>query len=213
MQVLLLSCKRSHVALQRYGDEGAAWKVPTKLLNKNSICYCAGVGENISFEQGLYSEVKPNLFLFDPTPRSVKFIKKQKLPKKIQFHNWGLWSKNSTQKFFAPPLESYVSHSIVNLHNTKEYFVAECKSLEWIMKQLGHARLDMLKIDIEGAEYMVLNQLLKSKIRPTILAVEFDQPTPVKKTFAMIRHLIDAGYTLADQTDWNFIFLFKQENI
>lgn len=213
MQILLLRFKRNEEPLMTFGDNGAAWKVPVGLLSKKSICYCAGVGENITFEKGLYATIQPNVFLFDPTPRSISFIKKQRLPKKIQFNSWGLWSKNSKQKFFAPPLDSYVSHSIVNLHHTKEYFIAECKSLEWIMKKLSHKHLDLLKIDIEGAEYMVLNHLLETKIRPTILAVEFDQPTPVMKTFAMISNLVAAGYELADQTDWNFIFIYKQKPV
>jgi FkbM family methyltransferase len=211
IRLLLWRDVQSAVELTTLGNYGAAWKVPLSLLSKKAICYCGGVGEDISFEQALYQAVQPHIFCFDPTPRAVSYIKTLALPKKIAFFPWGLWSKNSQQKFFAPPQESFVSHSIVNLHQTQDYFLASCKTLPWIMKKLGHTKIDLLKIDIEGAEYMVLNHLLTTSIRPQILAVEFDQPTPVLKTYQMIRKLIGNGYTLCDQTDWNFIFVRNPE--
>lgn len=208
IRLLLFPLKQRRSDLVAFGNRGARWKVPLSFLTKNSICYSAGVGEDISFERKLYAKIPINSYLFDPTPRAITFIEKQKLPQKMHFYHWGLWAKNSKQKFFVPPQKSFVSHSIVNLHHTKEYFIADCKSLEWIMKRMGHTHLDLLKIDIEGAEYAVLNHLLKTKIRPTILMVEFDQPMPVWKTYTMILKLIENGYSLSDQTDWNFIFVY-----
>lgn len=213
IKVLIARYLQRGMQLRSFGNPGATWKVPPQLLSKKSICYCAGVGEDISFEKELYTDVQPALFLFDPTPRAIDYIKEQKLPRKIQFSPWGLWSKNSKQKFFAPPVDSFVSHSIVNLHQTQKYFIADCKSLSWIMKELGHDHLDMLKIDIEGAEYMVLEQLLSTQLRPKVLAVEFDQPTPVNKTFSMVLELIIAGYSLVDQTGWNFIFVYNSDSL
>lgn len=212
LRILLFPDHYKIIQLDTFGNHGAQWKVPTALFSRRSICYCAGVGEDISFELGLYSESHPFIFLFDPTPRAISYIKKQPISPKITFYPWGLWSKNSIQKFYAPPMESYVSHSIVNLHQTQTYFEADCKSLVWIMKTLGHTQLDMLKIDIEGAEYMVLEELLRSRIRPKVLAIEFDQPTPLFKTFSMIKNLITAGYILVDHTGWNFIFVYNQKN-
>lgn len=206
---IVLSPSNTTLKLTTFGNAGAAWKVPLSLLKSNSICYCAGVGEDISFEKELFRTKQPHIFLFDPTPRAINFVKTIHLPKKIKFIPWGLWSKNSRQKFFSPSSESFVSHSIVNLHHTTKYFKADCKSLTWIMKKLEHTQLDLLKIDIEGAEYVVLHQLLKSSSRPKILAVEFDQPTPVLKTFRMIRQLITSGYQLIDHTNWNFIFVYR----
>jgi len=213
IQILLRNKKDEKILVTEIGNPGAMWKVPTSLINKRSICYCAGVGEDISFEKGLFQLSQSSFFFFDPTPRSIEFMRKQKLSSKIHFKPWGLWSKNSKQKFFAPKTQSFVSHSIVNLHKTKDYFIADCKSLDAIMKYYGHKKLDLLKIDIEGAEYMVLYQLLSTSLRPSIIAVEFDQPMPVKKTYNMILNLIHAEYTLINQTGWNFIFLYSPKRI
>ena len=41
------------------------------------------------------------------------------------------------------------------------------------MKSNGHSHLDLLKIDIEGAEYEVLNYLINKSISVTQILVEF----------------------------------------
>lgn len=200
--------QRKKFPVETLGNRGAQWKIPLSLLSQQSVCYCAGVGEDISFELELSKIIHPQIFLFDPTPRAIRYIKGIPLSRKIHFSPWGLWATNSKQKFYQPQSQAYVSHSIVNLHGTHEYFIAECKSLDWIMKQNRHPELSLLKLDIEGAEYAVLEKLLRTKNRPKILAVEFDQPTPLFQTISMIVRLIKSGYILVDQTRWNFIFVY-----
>ena len=43
-----------------------------------------------------------------------------------------------------------------------------------IMEEHNHRHIDLLKIDIEGAEIEVLEQMLLDNIKPTYLLVEFD---------------------------------------
>ena len=42
------------------------------------------------------------------------------------------------------------------------------------MKGHKHNKIDLLKLDIEGAEVKVLNSMVESEIFPRYLAVEFD---------------------------------------
>lgn len=57
------------------------------------------------------------------------------------------------------------------------------------MQNFNHSRLDLLKIDIEGAEYTVLNQILNENIQINLLCVEFDQPMAYSITKEMINRL------------------------
>lgn len=41
------------------------------------------------------------------------------------------------------------------------------------MNQLGHTQLDLLKIDIEGAEYAVIDDMLQSRLNVRQFLVEF----------------------------------------
>ncbi len=72
-------------------------------------------------------------------------------------------------------------------------------SLSTILRKLGHDRIDLMKIDIEGAEYEVLDGLLASPVKPTQLLVEFHHRFPgigLEKTADVIERLRDAGYKI-----------------
>ncbi len=42
------------------------------------------------------------------------------------------------------------------------------------MEQYGHTQIDLLKLDIEGAEIETVNQMLYDKIYPTYILIEID---------------------------------------
>jgi len=72
-------------------------------------------------------------------------------------------------------------------------------SLSSITTKLDHDRIDLLKIEIEGAEYELLDALLASDIKPTQLLVEFHHRFPgigIDKTAALSKRLGDAGYKI-----------------
>lgn len=71
--------------------------------------------------------------------------------------------------------------------------------LSSIATRLGHSRIDLLKMDIEGAEYEVLEGLLTSPVKPNQLLVEFHHRFPsigLEKTADIIRRLQKAGYKI-----------------
>ena len=186
------------IDLIRIGTAYGGWTIPKDLLHKESICYCAGAGEDISFDIGLVNEYGCNVYIFDPTPRAKKHFdyiatqvqngKKAKINNgnkyytisekqldKLFFHPFGLWHEESVQKFYVPKNSCHVSHSILNLQKTDQFFEAVCKRLSTIMDQLGHNHLDLLKLDIEGAEYAVLDSILEDNVSIRCICLEFDE--------------------------------------
>ena len=181
--------------------------MPTKLLKKNWIYYLVGVGTDISFDLALTKRVGCEAYLFDPTPKAIEFMRGYKTQKQLHFFPYGVWHKDIALDFFAPIEAGWVSHSVVNLQNTPTSFQAECKRISTLAKQLKHKHVDFLKLDISGAEYAVLEDLLATKNLPEVLLIEFDQPVFVYKTYKMILRLVAAGYDLAVRDMWNFTFV------
>ena len=94
---------------------------------------------------------------------------------------------------------------------TREHaFKASCNRLTTIMEKLKHKKVDLIKLDIDGAEYLVLNDMLASGIKPKVLLVDFDQPVSVLKTYKMILKILNAGYNLAIRDMWNYTFIRNQ---
>lgn len=205
---------------KKWGTEYGGWYVPDNYLTENSICYCVGAGEDISFDMALRDNFDCNVITIDPTPRAIKHFNNiqneysktnQNNPDKWSFLPYGLWIKNNVQKFYVPKNNAHVSHSIVNLQKTNEFFEAKCKTLKTIMEELKHSNIDLLKMDIEGAEHEVIKQIFKDKIYPKILLIEFDQPCEIKKMNKTIDLIIKNGYDYCHLDGWNFAFMKKNK--
>ena len=64
-------------------------------------------------------------------------------------------------------------------------------SLKTIMQKLGHQRLDLLKLDIEGGEYEVLDNLIANKTAVNQLLIEFHHNYPAL-SFSMTKNALDS---------------------
>ncbi|MEI8197055.1 MAG: hypothetical protein WCI73_14240, partial [Phycisphaerae bacterium] len=52
----------------------AGWGLPVQLLNGHSICYCGGVGRDITLELMLAYHYGCQVFAFDPTYYAVSHV-------------------------------------------------------------------------------------------------------------------------------------------
>jgi hypothetical protein len=67
------------------------------------------------------------------------------------------------------------------------------------MKRLGHSRIDLLKMNIEGGEYAVIADMVVSSIEIGQLVVEFHHRLPgfdVSQTVAAVRQLNAGDYKI-----------------
>src|SRR5690242_18859561 len=76
-KILVLSGVKtdSNEKMERLGTGNGAWVVPISLIDENSICYCVGCGEDISFDLELIKRFNCEVFSFDPTPKAIQHIK------------------------------------------------------------------------------------------------------------------------------------------
>ena len=181
-----------------FGNEGANWTFYPNDLNQNSTVYSFGIGTDISFDLALIKKYGIIVHAFDPTPKSIEWLKAQRLPKEFISHEYGLASYNGKAKFKLPKNINYISHSIIENSSTQsESIEVEVLRLSTIMQQLNHKKIDVLKIDIEGAEYEVIDNILSENIDIVQILVEFHhrlKPFSIEKTKQAIQKLNKTGY-------------------
>jgi FkbM family methyltransferase len=203
--------------MKRYGSSYGGWSIPSRLLNAQSICYCVGCGEDITFDLALIETFGCRVFAFDPTPRAVQYVadKAANVDSYI-FSDIGLWNDDTELRFFVPKDPAHVSHSALNLQKTERYFEAQVRRLGGIMAANGHEWLDLLKLDIEGAEYAVLNSIIEDKLSIRILCVEYDEFfQPLDGGFKVrirssVEALLDAGFIMvSSEGNGNYTFVHK----
>jgi len=198
--------------LQHLGSKYGGWVVPVNLLNSESICYCVGCGEDISFDLELLGRFNCRVYGFDPTPRAVEYVRSAiaNTPNYV-FEPIGLWDSTCNLQFFSPSDPSHVSHSVVNLQRTEASLSLPVRRLSEITEMHGHSRIDLLKLDIEGAEYTVIETLISDSLDVRILAIEYDEyHSPLDRGYkgrirSSLNQLIDYGFRLVHaQGNGNF---------
>ena len=186
--------------MHNFGDGFEGWCICPTGIGQDSVVYSFGVGTDVSFDLGLIEKYGCAVHAFDPTPKSIQWVKLQKLPDKFMLHEYGLAAHDGTVKFFPPENAEHVSHTVLERPGREEgAFEVPVKRLATIMKELGHDRIDILKMDIEGAEYDVLDDMIASNIRPQQVLVEFHhqfKDVHAKRTKVAIKMLNKAGYAL-----------------
>ncbi len=189
-----IKCQR-----MKLGKEGACWCVCPQDLVASSVVYSLGVGEDISFDLALIERFGLQVHAFDPTPRSIEGLQSQTVPLEFAFHAYGVAGFDGNCAFLPPENPAHVSHSIVERESSRPAIEVAVHRLGTIMKMLGHEQIDLLKMDIEGAEYGVLADMLTCGVPVKQLLVEFHHRWPhlgVEKTKQAIRALNAAGYRI-----------------
>jgi FkbM family methyltransferase len=153
---------------------------------------------------------------FDPTPKSIEWVKRQMFSDNFVLHEYGIAAFDGIASFYPPENPDHVSHTLLNRPSMKQRVIlVRVKRLETIVKQLGHERIDILKMDIEGAEYDVIDDMSKSAIRPHQILVEFHYRFPgvgIKKTKESIEKIKSLGYQLFSVSNTNEEFCFVRKS-
>jgi FkbM family methyltransferase len=208
---------RNHIACQcavptfTAGARSGVWTVCPDGLGPDSIVYSFGVGDNIAWELALIERFGLTVHAFDPTPASVAWLSGQTQPDRLHFHALGIADRDGTCFFHLPPRGSRFNYFPSMRRTGAEDVELPVQRLPTIMAELGHQRMDVLKIDIEGAEYAVLAGLLAAGIPATQLLVEFHHHLPgvgLGATLRAVRDLNQVGYRIFDISERGLEFSF-----
>ncbi len=188
-----------NIPIERYGSEYGGWYICPDNIHSNAIIYSFGVGEDASFDMALIRKFGVDIYAFDPTPRSIEFVKKQNFTTKFKMHSYGVASFDGNVSFNPPEDISHVSYTILDKPTKDKSITVSVFQLATIMKKLGHKYIDLLKMDIEGAEYEVIDDIINNNIPIKQLLIEFHHVFPnvgLSKTKDSISKLNLAGYKI-----------------
>lgn len=172
--------RQSSDTSQVYND-GFKWTCGLpEMVNRTKPCIVYSFGSNgqDEFERDTYS-VNPacEIHVFDPTSPPID---------RWHFHEYGLCARDG-------------NFTGVN-RTSNEPATFPCKSLATIMAELGHRHVDLLKADVEGAEWGVIEETDWDALRVGQIAFElhdFDAKIPITDLFdKYIGRLERAGFLM-----------------
>ncbi len=192
---------RFRCARARLGSGYGGWWIRTDVLGPGSIVYSVGVGRDISFDLCLIKRFGLQVNAFDPTRKCRDWLATQALPRNFAFTEIGVAAYDGLGTFVLSSRPDWDSYEL-NVHSGKalDSEVLPVARVATIMRQLGHDRLDILKLDIESSEYDVIDDVLASDLNIRQLLVEFHYESKPPSQVLRIRRTLDlldgAGYRL-----------------
>ena len=195
----------NHYPVVQYGNEYGGFFIYDKDIKKEAhpIVYSFGIGEDLSFSESL-ERISPllSIYAYDPTPKAIKFVQSHELYRNEHFHffTYGLSDKDESTLFFLPKNEKYVSGS-AEFHDELESVGVdvEMRSLNTILKYNGHNHINLLKMDIEGSEFKVVESLNKIDAKIDQICMEVHDRffnDGIKKLQALVSTMRNMGYLL-----------------
>jgi FkbM family methyltransferase len=163
------------VAKETIGSSYGSHTVLRGSLDAQSIVYSFGVGEDVSFDLGLIERFGCAVHAFDPTARSLAWARANVDHLLWKLHPVGIAADDGEAEFtnLANKVPISFFRACDGAWNGWRPVLLTVRSLPTIMRELSHDRIDLLKMDVEGFEYEVLQAMLETSLRPTQIAVEF----------------------------------------
>lgn len=154
----VLTCARP----ARLGDANKGWQlcIPTRWSLQRAIVYSVGFGRDIAWDRRMIAKYATEHHGWDPSPTALEYIRKSPPPQGFVFHRIGMGPRDGNQTIKLPygNHDSYtvMAHPNDALQGTvMEVPILTASSM---MKRMGHTHLAILKMDIEGGEFDVIDE-------------------------------------------------------
>lgn len=146
------------VSLTKCG-QAASYMIYSPQIKKDSIIYSFGIGFDYSFEIELVEKYGVNVYAFDPSPEVVEKMSGD-MHEKLRYYPYGIADKDEKKTFFKPRYNDNYSEIFSYWTSETEKIEFEVYRLNSLMKKFGHTHLDLLKMDVEGTEFSVLQDIV-----------------------------------------------------
>jgi FkbM family methyltransferase len=179
----------------RLGSSYGGWMIPEGLMGDSWVCYCVGAGGDTSFDMELIRRYGATVRAFDAVAGYVELANERAQGEsRFSAHHAALAAVDGPIRMQVTHDPQSASVSSADLYDGHRYVVLPGRTLASLMAQLGDDHIDLLKIDIEGAEYELLPTLDPRTLGVKILSIQLHHTGSVRQANELISRLHDQGY-------------------
>ena len=188
---------RSQPGLERLGTDYGGWTVPAGQIGPGWTCLCAGAGIDVTFDLELAGR-GATVITVDPTDESRDHVARVDPDGRLRFVHAALWSRDGELELFVAADPAHRALSSDDLQRTGRSVRLPARGLA------GFGPVDLLKLDIEGAEYDVL-PTVGPEVR--VLCVEMHPTRGLRAAVRAFRRLRASGFELVARHGADYTFV------
>ena len=134
-------------------------------------------------------------------------------PHKIMHHQFALGGESSQLQFYLLRRSGHPDiYSLTKGIYGDSGFSVDALTIKDTMAKLGHAKINILKVDIEGEEPSALNKMLEDGIFPELVLVDYDsarRPNLYDLAVASVKKMQAGGYVVCMNHWWNIAYVHR----
>ncbi|HPJ43463.1 MAG TPA: FkbM family methyltransferase [Spirochaetota bacterium] len=187
-------------------------------FNEDSIVLDVGCGNTAEFSLHFIDKYNLKAYGVDPTRKHAPYLKilEDKTKGKFCHINAAITAKEGFVEFYES--KHHESGSTISNHYTIQTYEmssyrVESINLDELIRRIGAKDIDILKLDIEGAEYDLLKNITDQKLMPfKQLFIEFHfhcTNHTFLETILLVRKICKYGYKVATLDYKNYLFYNK----
>jgi FkbM family methyltransferase len=182
------------------GTEYGAWDLPDGQIGHDSICYCVGAGGDVSFDLELINRFGALVRCFDPVEAfERKALSDAGGDPRFSFMRIAIATGDGPIRLQEHHSDDSDSVSSAWLYDGDASIEAQGLTIASVMREFGDDKIDLLKLDLEGAEYEVVPTLDLVALDVRILAVQLHHAGGVKDALKLIDAVREQGFRLVAQ--------------
>jgi FkbM family methyltransferase len=177
------------------GTPYGGWSMPPELIEPSWTVYSVGVGGDVSFDLALIERWGVQVRAFDAVEEYVRVAREQAHgDPRLSAHHAAIALRDGPLRMQLTHDPQSHSVSAAGLYDSDRYVELPGRTLSSLMAELGDERVDLLKLDVEGAEYELLPALDLRALGVQVFAVQLHHTGSVRGARRLIADLRRQGY-------------------
>jgi len=198
--------------VQRWFSDGGDYELRLDYnLDDESVVFDLG-GYQGWFAENINQKFKSKIYVFEPSiPFYRSMDKKFKKNFNIKLFNYGLSDVNADLNLVAANDGSYLAE-YGNDSSSGDIEIVKIKSFSETYKNLGIDNIDLLKINVEGAEYSIMNNIFENNLQTKIknFQIQFHHiSSECDNNLTSIRNKLSETHT----QKWNYEWVWESWEI
>jgi FkbM family methyltransferase len=181
--------------LEDIGTAYGGWTLPVQAIGEGWTCYCVGAGGDIAFDIELVRRFGARVRTVEAVEAMVREAEQQAAGLAgLTVHHAAIATRDGPIRMQRSHDPQSRSVSAAHLYEGEQYVELPGMTLTSLMESLGDERIDLLKLDIEGAEYDLLSSLDLAGLGVKIFSTQLHHVGGVRRARALVKELEARGY-------------------